>query len=340
MAAIDNKKLKQIFLISLILGMTLLLVINLIQYTTGFLGALTLYVLFVKLYNRMVNDWKWKDWISASLIILFATIVILIPFIFVGYILVDRITDIVNNPDPILQQWDILNTKIMEITHIDILSPETIKQIQGPLSHLLPNMLQSTLSATVNLTILYFVLFFMFINGDEMKKWFTKLFPLHEENTYILGEKAKKMIISNTVVIPLLAVVQGISALIGYMIFGVKEAVIMATITAVASVIPIIGTTIIWIPLALVLVIQQKYGSGIGLFLYGTFVITNIDYVVRLILQKKIANIHPLVTAIGVLIGIKIFGFVGLIFGPTIISILMILIELYTKEFTEVSNET
>lgn len=334
MATLDNQKLKQIFLLSLIIGITYLLFRNLTSYLSGFLGALTLYILFRNFYRKLVETKGWKDWICAMLIMIFATIVILIPFSFLGYVLISKITLIIQDPEPLITQWNILVVKIKDLTGYDILSGDLISRIQGPLSSLVPNMLGTTMMSALNIAIMYFILYFMFVNGRQMEAFFKDLFPMQQKNTKIVGDKAREMIISNTIVIPLLAVIQGVFAFIGYIIFGVNEPVIMAVLTAIASVIPMVGTMIIWIPLALILIAQNHIGPGIGLLIYGAVVITNIDNVIRFMLQKKIADVHPLITVFGVIVGVNIFGFVGLIFGPTLISLLLLLIDLYVKEFT------
>lgn len=335
MAVLDNQKLKQIFLLTLILGIAYIVLSNLSSYISGFLGALTLYILFRNFYRKLVEKKGWRDWVCALTIMLFATVVILIPFSFLGVILVNKITHIVNNPQPLIDQWNILYHKIEELTGYDIMSAEVINKLQAPVSSFLPNMLGSTVMGLANVAIMYFILYFMFTNGRQMENFFKDLFPMHAKNTKIVGDKAREMIISNTIVIPLLAVIQGIFAFIGYIIFGVDEAIIMAVMTAITSVIPIVGTMVIWIPLSLILIAQSHVGAGIGLLLYGGLVITNIDNVIRFMLQKKIADVHPLITVFGVIIGVNIFGFVGLIFGPTLISLLILLIDLYTKEFTQ-----
>lgn len=334
MATLDNQKLKQIFLLSLIIGISYLLFRNLTSYLSAFLGALTLYILFRNLYRKLVEVKGWKDWICAMLIMTLATVAVLGPFSLLGYILTEKITKIVQNPDPLINQWNILVLKIKELTGYDIMSGEVFEQIQGPLSTFVPNMLGSTLMIVVNFAIMYFILYFMFINGREMEAFFKDLFPMQKKNTKIVGDKAREMIISNTIVIPLLAVIQGIVAFIGYIIFGVNEAIIMAVLTAIASVIPMVGTMLIWVPLSLILLAQGHIGQGIGLLLYGGILVTNIDNVIRFMLQKKIADVHPMITVFGVIVGVNMFGFVGLIFGPTLISLLLLLIDLYIKEFT------
>jgi predicted PurR-regulated permease PerM len=79
--------------------------------------------------------------------------------------------------------------------------------------------------------------------------------------------------------------------------------------------------------------------QGIGLFLYGFIVIGSVDNVFRFWLQKRIGDTHPLVTVFGVIIGLNLFGFIGLVFGPILLSLFLLLIEIYAKEFTERTQE-
>ncbi len=338
MATLDNEKLKQGFLIALIFSITYIVTVNLISYMTGFLGALTVYILFRDFYKRRVYDNGGRGWLWATIILIITTIAILIPFTGIGILLVNKITPIINNPQPLIDQWNIFYKSLYELTGMDVVHIDAkviFENLQKPVSALLPNMLGGTFLSMANIAIMYFVLYFMFVNGKEMEEFIKGLFPMHPKNTSIVSQKAKEMIISNTIIIPLLAVVQGVFALIGYLIFGVKEAAVMALITAIASIIPVIGTVVVWLPLAMILIFKSHTGAGIGLIIYCSIVVTKVDYVFRFMLQKKIANVHPLITVLGILVGIKIFGFVGLIFGPTLLSILFLLISLYTEEFTE-----
>lgn len=337
MGRLDNEKLKQSFLIALIFAIAYIVLVNLISYMTGLLGALTLYILFRGFYKKQVHDKGGKPWLWSIAILLIVTIAILVPAAIMGILVVEKITPIINNPKPLIDQWNIFYHNIHELTGIDAIqinAEDIFNKLQKPVTSILPGMVGSTMLGATNMVIMYFVLYFMFINGKEMESFFKELFPMPKEKTEIVSSKAREMIISNTIVIPFLAVIQGLFSLAGYLIFGVKEPVIMAIITGVASVIPVVGTMVVWIPLSLILAFNDQTGAAIGLFVYSSVVVTNVDYLFRLMLQKKIANVHPLITVFGILIGVKIFGFVGLIFGPTLISILILLISLYTEEFT------
>ena len=147
------------------------------------------------------------------------------------------------------------------------------------------------------------------------------------------------MIRANAIGIPLLAIIQGLAGALGYFIFQVNQFGAWGFLTGVASLIPIIGTGIIWVPLTIYFLASGYTWQGLGLGLYSLTVLTNVDYVARITLLRKIGNVHPLITIFGVIIGISIFGFIGLIFGPLLISYFIVLIKIYRNEFNAVPIE-
>jgi predicted PurR-regulated permease PerM len=333
MSTFDNNKLKQGFFLLMIFSLGYLLISTLIDFMSGFLGALTIYVLFRKFNHYLVHDKKMRDWAVALLVLLIATIVLLMPFIFVAQVAINKISSIVNNPQVFVQQAQEAILKVQELTGYELLIGDVIQQIQKMLSGLLPSLVGSTLLAAMNIVLMYFLLYFMLVNGRDMEKFIGRHLPLKDENTLVVGRKFRELIISNSIVIPLLGGIQAGFSMLGYWIFGVDEIFIYGIMTGVASVIPVLGTMIIWLPLSIVELADGAIWQGVGLFFYGGIIITNVDNLFRFILQKKIANVHPLITILGVILGVKLFGFVGLIFGPILISMFMLLLQIYRQEF-------
>ncbi len=120
---------------------------------------------------------------------------------------------------------------------------------------------------------------------------------------------------SNAIVIPLLAVSQGVVAYVGYLAFGVPEPLFWGVLTCFATILPIVGTALVWLPLAAYMSLDGNWGQGVGLVMYGTLVVTQVDNLVRMVMQKKMADVHPLITIFGVFIGLSLFGFMGVIFA-------------------------
>jgi predicted PurR-regulated permease PerM len=97
--------------------------------------------------------------------------------------------------------------------------------------------------------------------------------------------------------------------------------------------VPVVGTTVVWVPIVIYLFATGKTGMGIGLLIYGAVLVGSVDNIFRFIWQKKFADVHPTITIFGVLIGVSLFGFVGLIFGPLLISMFILLLRIYRDEF-------
>ena len=90
---------------------------------------------------------------------------------------------------------------------------------------------------------------------------------------------------------------------------------------------------VVYVPLALAFGFAGNWGSCIGLLIYGFLVIGGIDNVIRFLLQKSLADIHPLVTVFGVIFGVSIFGFWGVIFGPLLLSLLILLLNIFRHDY-------
>ena len=140
---------------------------------------------------------------------------------------------------------------------------------------------------------------------------------------------------SNAIGIPLLAIIQGLVALIGYVIFGVPNALLFGFLTCFATIIPIVGTSIVWAPLVVYLALTGNWIFAICLAAYSLAIITNVDNLIRFVLQKKLADTHPLITIFGVVIGLSLFGFMGVIFGPLLLSIFILCVNIFKKEYLE-----
>ena len=157
--------------------------------------------------------------------------------------------------------------------------------------------------------------------------------PVKDENAGKLGKEVNNMVISNAIGIPVIAVLQGIVGLIGYLIIGVDEPMFWFVVTCITAMIPVVGAAMAYVPLALIFFANGQNWQGFFMLIYGFGVIGTVDNIFRFTLQRKIGNIHPLITVFGVIIGLKLFGFIGLIFGPLLISLFILLVKIYSSEF-------
>src|SRR5690606_70735 len=125
-----------------------------------------------------------------------------------------------------------------------------------------------------------------------------------------LAQETKVMVKANALGIPIICAVQGIFATFGYWLFGLEDWALWGFVTGVLAYFPIVGTMIVWVPLVIYQFSIGDNGNAIGLTIYSIVVTGNVDYITRLTLMKKMGNVHPLVTILGVIIGLGLFGFI------------------------------
>ena len=106
-------------------------------------------------------------------------------------------------------------------------------------------------------------------------------------------------------------------------------------LTCFATILPIVGPALVWLPLAAYMSLAGNWGQGVGLVMYGTLVVTQVDNLVRMVMQKKMADTHPLVTIFGVFIGLSIFGFMGVIFGPLMLEMFVFCVNIFKKKYLD-----
>jgi predicted PurR-regulated permease PerM len=328
-----NNRLRQLILLLLLVFLALLLVNQLFIFLPGFLGAITLYILLRETFFYLTIVKRRGKTLTALFFIFCSLIVIALPVYFSIQLLSSKLSYILNNQPQLIADAKLVGEKIYTLTGFQLLSDENIMAFQDQAAKIIPTVLNSSAAMLSNFAIMFFLLYFLLVNGRRTEKFLDRFIPLKEENIDLLGFETKSMIRANAIGIPVLAIIQGIIATIGYWIFGVEDYGLWGFLTGVFSMVPIVGTAVIWVPLTAYLFAIDKTGHAIGLLIYALVLITNIDYVVRLTLLKKFMDVHPLITIFGVIVGIGLFGFWGVIFGPLLISFFIILIKIYMNEF-------
>lgn len=333
MAQLDNNRLRQIFFILILLGLGVLLFVHIYPFFTALLGALTLYMLFRKPMRYLTRHLKWKKSISAILVMLASFIIILLPTAFMLKLLYNKVITLAENSDKWISEIENFVQQLNTTFGINLLSSDTLKELPSKIASMLPSILLGTLDTLVIVALMYFVLYFMFVNRQKMENWLYEYVPLKDDNLKTIEDEVVSMVLSNAIGIPLLALIQGVFAFAAYWFLGLPEPLLWGSITAFASMLPVVGSTAIWFPLSLYLYFNGMEWQGITLWLYGVLVIINVDNVFRMILQKGMADTHPLITMFGVIIGVSLFGFIGLVFGPLLVSMFIVLLRVYRNEF-------
>lgn len=307
------------------------------SFLPGFLGAITFYTLLRGWMEKLVHKHHWKKGLAAGFLLLLSFLVVLVPIYVIVNMLTVRIGEVMANSDKIVAAFDSVVNKIEARFDIEIMKSARSTNYTSTIAGSLPTVLGATFSSLTSIVIMYFILYFMLVANKKLEDWAYDFIPLKQKNVEVLGTEFKSLVVSNAIGIPLVAVLQGIIGLIAYLFLGVSDVWFWFLFTCIASMIPFVGAALAYVPLSLILFSQGHNVQGIILLIYGFGIIGTVDNVFRFVLQKKMGDVHPLITVFGVIIGINLFGFIGLIFGPILISMFILLVKIYTNEFVQPS---
>lgn len=324
---------KKYLLIAIIITLGVILFFELIPFMSGILGAMTIYILLRKQMSFLTEKYKLKKGISASILLLEAILLFLVPLFIIVMILVDKVGTINLDPQKLLIPIQDLSNFIQKETGYDVLKTENLSSFFSLIPQAGQFLMNGISSFVINIFVLIIVLYFMLTSKDRLEKYIYEILPFSDNNKVEILHDINKVVTSNAIGIPLLGIIQGTIALLGYYIFQVPSPLLFGLLTCFATIIPMVGAAIIWIPLAIYLASTGNGANAIGLVCYGALVVSQIDNLIRFILQKKMANIHPLITIFGVVIGLSLFGFMGIIFGPLLLSIFILCFNILKKEY-------
>jgi len=337
---IDNQRIRQLSFFAILVFLFIFLFLQMATFLPAFLGAITFYMLSRKSMKVLVENRKWKKSLAALLILVISFLVVVVPITLMINILSGRIGTAISNSNQIVATVTDFIHKLEVRFHVSLLSSLNPGSLSGTVANALRRVLSATFNSLTSVLIMYFILYFMLIARKELEEWTYNFIPLKDENVTVLSKEMKSLVISNAIGIPLVAILQGIVGLIAYLFLVVNDVWFWFIFTCIASMLPFVGAALAYVPLSIILFANHQNWQAIAMLLYGFLIIGTVDNVFRFILQKKMGNVHPLITVFGVIIGLNIFGFIGLIFGPILISLFILLVKIYMNEFIEKRKPT
>ena len=330
---IDTNLLRQIFFIAVIIFLGIVLFRELWFFLSAFLGAVTFYVIMRERMFYLTEKKGWRHSSAAWVLMLLSFFVILMPIGVLGNILYSKISYVVTHSSEMINSLKSTAAHVKQKIGYQLIDPNAIDRLGPKIAELLPKVLGVTVNTITLISSMYFILYFMLVNGRRMEEDLYEYIPLKDGNVELIGSEVKTMVISNVIGIPLIALIQGVVGLIGYLIIGIPEPFLWFVATSIAAMMPVVGAGLIYIPLTIMMFAQGHTGKGIAMAIWGFGFIGLVDNLFRFILNKKLGNIHPLITIFGVIVGIQLFGFIGLIFGPLLISMFILSLRIYSSEF-------
>jgi len=337
---LDQNILRQVFFILIILALGLLLFFELSFFIPAVLGSLTLYILMRARMHYLTEVKKWSKPKAAWLLMILSFLIILLPFGILANLLTSKIIYAVEHSSQILDSLKNFSNELKTRFGFAIADDTTINEIGPFIRKIIPQILSITVNTISIIGVLYFVLYFMLIYSRIMEDKLYEYIPLKDSNVDLIAKDIDTTVRASAVGIPFIALIQGVVGLLGYLLIGVQDPFLWFAITCITAMLPVVGAALAYVPLAIIFFAEGRNLQGGIMLIYGFGVIGLVDHLFRFILNKKLGNIHPLITVFGVIAGIGMFGFIGLIFGPMLLSLFIVLLKVYSNEFLSKKRES
>jgi predicted PurR-regulated permease PerM len=296
---------------------------------SSILGAIILFTIFRPVYLNLVEKKHWNKTVVALMIMFISLIVIIIPMLSLSIMVVDKISGLNKDSLPI-QDW-IYKVDIFAAHHLSQpkLAENTLQKLGSYVTDLFPSIISSAVNILLTLLVMYFLLFFMFTQMRQFEKAILKYAPFREQHALKFAVALRNATYSNVLGQGIIAIIQGTLLAMGFYAAGIPDPVFWGVIGAFISFLPVVGAPTLSIPASIILFATGHELKCILLLAYGLLFIGNVDNVLRVIINKRVGNTHPIITVIGVFIGLPLFGILGLVFGPLLLSYFLLLLEIY-----------
>jgi len=312
----------------IIIALGVLIAYSLQDIFSAILSTLVLYTILRPVYIHLAEVKNWNKRFVAILLIVISLVLIVLPFYALSSMVINKISE--------LRQNEIffknLLVKLQHLLPFEInenLIQEGLNRLGNWATQLFPSLISSAVNIILSLLVVYFLLYFMLIERKQFEASLVKYAPFREQNALRFGNEMKNTTFANVLGQGLICLVQGSLVSLSFYVLGYQDPVFWGVITAFISFIPILGPPVVFVPAAILQIVNGHNFEGWAMIAFGFIVIINIDNVLRFIIAKKVGNIHPIITVIGVIIGIPLFGILGLVFGPLLLSYFILLIKIY-----------
>lgn len=310
------------------------------QMLTPFISALALaaiivticYPLYLKIVEKMP---KKNETLAAFATTLIVLAIVILPFIFIASSLVNEAVSIYNlaNTGEVGFEQSFKNIELFVQKYAPGANIDAIEYIKQSTSWLAGNV-GAIFAGTASTIFLFFIAiigsFYLFRDGIKFTKNLVIISPLPDKEDELILERLATAVRSVAMGTVMVAIIQGMLTGIGFWLFGFERAVLWGTIAAFGALVPGVGTTIVFVPAIIYSVATGSYFIAAGLAVWGMFAVGLIDNLLGPYLMSRGNSLHPFIILLAVLGGISVFGPIGFIVGPVVVSLFMVLLELYT----------
>jgi len=329
---INTNQLIAIGLVGLLVLLGLFIVKNII--IAIFSGLLLAYV-FHPVYKKINKKVKQKD-IATSLLILGIILVIAIPLVF----LIPMVIRETFETHLFLQNINFVEPfkKILPMIFTEEFSRAFAVNINNILSKVFSVFLSGFTDFLVNIpkillqfVVILFTFYFATRDSEKLKHYAIKLSPFSNSTQKKFLEEFRNVTDSVVYGQVLIGIIQGLALGAGLFVLGVPKVIILMVIATIVSIIPVLGSWLVWLPVGIFLLLSGHVITGIILLLYGALFVSTIDNILRPILISKKSHLPVVVIILGIIGGLYTFGIIGIVLGPLILAYILIIVDFYNK---------
>lgn len=335
----SNPKIQFSFLLLLLTGTAVLAFFVLRPFFYALILAALFAVVFEPLYKKILTAIGQRQGIAALLTTIIIIVFILTPLFFLGLQLFKEAQQLyffitqnegkniaVNIFKNIMDSVQKYFPGAKDFTvNFDQYFKQGLNWVLQNIGAIFSNLTKILINSFIFLVAFYYLL----KDGQKLKKNITTLSPLSDVDNEIVFKKLKSAISSILKGNLLIALIQGIIASIGFIIFGIPNAFLWGTIAAISALIPGVGTSLVIVPAIIFLFLSHQIFAAVGLIIWGVTAVGLIDNFLGPRIVGRGMRLHPLIVILSVLGGVSFFGPIGFLLGPLIIALLLSFVEIY-----------
>lgn len=296
--------------------------------------AIILYPIFIWIKKHITKN---ISWLASTITIILSILIIGIPIFFliktVFFQIQDSYFNVISGTDTgvIIEKIDLTINKFLP-EGINFNTKEKVLNLASSLTDNMSTFFTYTFGTVIMAILLVLTIFYMLNNGAQWKDLLASMLPISRKNTHEIVSKMKEAVNRIFKGFFFVGLVQGFFAWVGFMIFDIPNALLWAVLAAFASIIPTFGTSVITVPIMIYLVLMGQYFNALLLLLWCVLIIATVDNIISPYVISKNTDISPMFILFSVLGGIALFGPIGIIIGPLVISLLFCLVSIYKRE--------
>ena len=329
----EQDYIKKIATLVILFGLMILSYFVIRPFLLSAISGIFLAFLLTPLYKKLKKHIKSKD-LTATIVCVLLAAAIIIPVWFLTPVLVTQSINIFMASQqvdfitplmkffPSLFSYETFSNEIVSVIY------SFMTKITNSMMNMLSGFIFNFPTLFLHFLILVFTFFFVFRDGDRLVLYIQSILPFSKDIEAKLFKSSKDITLSVIYGQVILGILQGLLVGIAFFIFGVPNALLFTLLACLAGIFPIIGTTIVWLPIAIYMMVSGGIFPALGVVVFG-ILSSILENIIKPIFISKRTSLHSAIILIGMVGGLFMFGILGVILGPLILAYLLIVLEIY-----------